>query len=173
MSEFSGKNVKDLKEAYASIYSETDDNEVISEEIFEEELFESFYAQVEEEIKLFIKELSEETLNEAPDLNVAARKLWNVVRPVIKQTTGLGTQPTTRTGRVVRGLQTATVPATVIANPGGARDMAVGAVKGAVSGAVSGADKAQQERQKREAEVNKPGGGRAYIDPKTGTIKYQ
>ena len=57
MSEFSGKNVKELREAYSSIYSQTDDNEVISEEIFEEELFESFYAQVEEELKLFVKEL--------------------------------------------------------------------------------------------------------------------
>jgi len=175
MSEFSGKNVKDLREAYASIYSQTDDNEVISEEIFEEELFESFYAQVEEELKLFVKELSEETLNEGPkvDLNVVGRKLWNIARPIIKQTTGLGAQPTTRTGRVVRGLQTATIPATVVANPGGVRDIAVGAATGAVKGAFKGGSEAQAEREKKEAEVKKPGGGRAYIDPTTGTIKYQ
>ena len=174
MSDFSGKNVKDLREAYASIYSQIDNNEVISEEIFEEELFESFYAQVEEELKLFVKELSEETLNEGPkiDLNVIARKLWNVAKPVIKQTTGMGTQPTTKTGRVVRSLQTATVPATVVANPGGARDIAIGAVTGAGKGLFKGASEAQAEREKKEAEVKKPGGGRAYIDPTTGTIKY-
>ena len=171
MSEFSGKNVKDLKEAYASIYSETETEEMLSEE----ELFESFYSEIEENLKLFVEELSEQNLQEGPniDLGKVGRGIWNVVRPVIKQTTGMGTQPTTRTGRAVRAVQTATVPATLAANPGGVRDMAVGAVTGAVKGAVSGADKAQQERQKREAELKKPGGGRAYIDPETGTIKYQ
>ena len=154
MSEFSGKNVKELREAYSSIYSQTDDNEVISEEIFEEELFESFYAQVEEELKLFVKELSEETLNEGPkiDLNVVGRKLWNIARPIIKQTTGLGAQPTTRTGRAVRAVQQATVLPTAVANPGGSRDIAVGAVTGAVKGAFQGGSEAAGKKEQQQTQ---------------------
>jgi len=177
MSEFSGKNVKDLKEAYASIYSETETEEVLSEE----EIIESFAREIANEILSHLNE--EGLLKESADLQEGwldatlkqvGKGAWDkVVRPFIKQTTGMGTQPTTKSGRVVRAVQTATVPATVVANPGGARDVAVGAVKGALSGALSGADKAKKEREKKEAEVQKPGGGRAYIDLETGTIKYQ
>jgi hypothetical protein len=177
MSEFSGKNVKDLKEAYASIYSETETEEVLSEE----EIIESFAREIANEILSHLNEEGllkegldiQEGILDTPIKSVLGGLWGKVVRPVIKQTTGMGTQPKTKAGRVVRAAQTATVPATVVANPGGARDMAVGAVKGAVTGALSGADKAQQEREKKEAEVKKPGGGRAYIDPTTGTIKYQ
>ena len=72
MSEFSGKNVKELREAYASIYSQTDENEVISEE----EMIEAF---VEEFANEFISYLSEEgLLKEGDTINEGKwGKAWN------------------------------------------------------------------------------------------------
>ena len=177
MPEITPKKFREMREAYSSIYSQTDENEVISEE----KIFEAF---VEEFANEFISYLREEGhLKESAclqegwfdaSLKQVAKGAWNrFIRPVFKQTTGLGAQPTTRTGRAVRAVQQATVLPTVVANPGGSRDIAVGAVTGALQGAVKGGSEAQAERQKREAEVKKSGGGRAYIDPTTGTIKYQ
>ena len=72
MSEFTGKNVKELKEAYASIYSQTDENEVLSEE----EMVEAF---VEEFVNEFISYLNEEgLLKEGVDLQEGwLGKAWN------------------------------------------------------------------------------------------------
>jgi hypothetical protein len=163
MSEFSGKNVKELREAYASIYSQTDENEVISEE----KIFEAF---VEEFANEFISYLREEGLLKESaclqegwfdaSLKQVAKGAWNrFIRPVFKQTTGLGAQPTTRTGRAVRAVQQATVLPTAVANPGGSRDIAVGAITGAVKGAFQGGSEAQAERQKKTTD------GVPYIDP--------
>jgi len=52
MSEFSGKNVKELREAYASIYSQTDENEVISEE----KIFESFVEEFTNDLFTYLSE---------------------------------------------------------------------------------------------------------------------
>ena len=101
MSEFSGKNVKELREAYASIYSQTDENEVISEE----EMIEAF---VEEFANEFISYLNEEGLLKEGDTineNIPWGKVWNkgtkMVTNVLSGLTGFG-KGTTRIPRSQR-----------------------------------------------------------------------
>jgi len=52
MSDFSGKDVKHLREAYASIYSQTDENEVISEE----KIFEAFVEEFTNDLFTYLSE---------------------------------------------------------------------------------------------------------------------
>ena len=100
MSEFSGKNVKELREAYASIYSQTDENEVLSEE----EMIEAF---VEEFTNEFISYLNEEgLLKEGVDLQEGLLgKAWNkgtkMVTNFLSGLTGIG-KGTTRIPRSQR-----------------------------------------------------------------------
>lgn len=150
MSDITPKKFREMREAYASVYSKTNDV-VDSDVLSEEELFENFYGQIDDLFTdLNKQELTEQGRREA--LMQGLKAIWGLARPVIKQTTGMGTQPKTKLGRAVRAAQTATVPATVLANPGGVRDMAVGAVTGALRGGAEGAYQAQQEREKREKE---------------------
>ena len=156
MSDFSGKDVKHLREAYSSIYSQTDENEVISEE----KIFEAF---VEEFANEFISYLREEGhLKESAclqegwfdaSLKQVGKAAWNrLIRPLFKQTTGLGAQPTTRTGRAVRAVQQATVLPTVVANPLGSRDIAVGAITGAVKGGFQGGSEAAGKKEQQQTQ---------------------
>jgi len=52
MSDFSGKDVKHLREAYSSIYSRTDENEVISEE----KIFEAFVEEFTNDLFTYLNE---------------------------------------------------------------------------------------------------------------------
>lgn len=159
MSKFSGKTVKDMKEAYPSVYSKSQKDDVLTEE--------KIYNMLAEELKLLAMEWCEEYIEKGmsdddilldEDLMKKGQAVWNVVRPIVKQLTGLGAQPTTRTGRVVRAVQQATVPATVVANPGGSRDIAVGAVTGAFKGAFEGGTQAAGKKEQQQTKQSSSDG---------------
>jgi len=101
MSDFSGKDVKHLREAYSSIYSQTDENEFISEE----EMIEAF---AEEFINEFITYLSEEgLLKEGVVMSEGVRSpsFWNKgierITGFLSDLTGFG-KGTTRIPRTKR-----------------------------------------------------------------------
>jgi len=150
MPEITPKKFREMREAYASVYSQTNDiND--SEVLSEEQLFESFYIEIEDLfMSLNKQDLTEGGKREA--IMQGLKAIWPLVRGPVKALTGMGSQPTTKTGRVVRAVQTATIPATVVANPLGSRDIAVGAVTGAVKGAFQGGSEAAGKKEQQQTQ---------------------
>jgi hypothetical protein len=178
MSEFSGKNVKELREAYASIYSQTDENEVISEE----EMIEAF---AEEFVNEFITYLSEEgLLKEGDVMSEGVRKAWNKgiekITGFLSGLTGFG-QGTTRIPRAQRtqGGPTFTLnPGTTPLSrgtQGERRRQATAAVGGSAATVMAGTPEGQEAlRRAGQAVTGATGGaykglttpsGVPYIDP--------
>ena len=132
MSEFSGKNVKELREAYASIYSQTDENEVISEE----EMFEAFVEEFANDLFAYLSEegmlkddvmLTEEGRRKAfmGGLSWISKKLGDI--------TGFGRAKT----RIPVGERVPGGPKTQL-NPGGAGGDTKGAFRRQATAAVGG-----------------------------------
>ena len=185
MSEFSGKNVKELREAYASIYSQTDENEVISEE----EMIEAF---AEEFVNEFITYLSEEgLLKEGDVMSEGLNKAWNKgierITGFLSGLTGIGKGTT----RIPRAQRTQGGP-TFTLNPGtnplsrgtqGQRRRDITNVSLGVGGSAVASTPEGQEALRRAGQALTGGGAGAwkglttpsgvpYIDPnkKTETI---
>jgi len=156
MSEFSGKNVKELREAYSSIYSQTDENEVISEE----EMIEAF---VEEFANEFISYLSEEGLLKEGDIINEGKwgQAWNkgtsMLTNFLSGLTGFGKGTTRipRSQRVPGGPKFTLNPGTTPLSRGtqGQRRRDITNVSLGVGGAAVGSTPAGQEAIRRAGQA--------------------
>lgn len=184
MSELSGKQVKSMKEAYASIYSNV--NEEVSEEVSEENenealMLEWYNALVEEgyiDGSKIEENCEEESLNEGiwSGIAGATTKYGPKVMQTLRKVTGFGLKNSGNKRRILTtgaGTATALDPKKAAQVVGGTATKTAEVVRGAAKGGYEAAVGKEKEKEKKESEVKKPGGGRAYIDPATGTIKYQ
>jgi len=140
MGNLSSKQVLDIQSLYEGIYQDGQESiENISEEDFCDILAIEICNALIEEGLLEGEVISETTIKEGK-LTSAVKSAWGVIKPVIKQVTGIGTKPTTRVGRVIRTGQTLATGAAVV-QPERTLNIATGTVGGAVKGAYQGATK--------------------------------
>lgn len=138
MDNLSSKQMRDIGFLYESIYQEKQETaEIITEEDFCHILAIEICNALIEEGLLEGEVITETTIKEGK-LGTAWRIASDVVKPVIKQVTGLGTNPKTRLGKNVRDLQKVGFGA-ALSQPVRTWNTVTGALKGAFTGAVGGA----------------------------------
>lgn len=135
MRNLSSKQVQHIQSLYEGIYQEVQETtETISEEDFCDILsIEICNALIKE--GLLEGEIITETTIKEGKLGTAWNVASGLIKPVIKQVTGLGTKPTTAVGQRLRDLQKVAVGGGLLYNPEKALNVVTGAVKGAFGGA--------------------------------------
>jgi hypothetical protein len=142
MRNLSSKQVQDIQSLYEGIYEEVQETAETVETISEEDFCDILSIEI---CNALIKEglLEGEIITETTIKEGKLGTAWNVatglIKPVIKQVTGLGTKPTTALGQKVRTAQKIGVVGGALYNPMGALNTVTGAIGGAVKGAYQGA----------------------------------